>query len=296
MPKMMHSRELEKIRTEEGVSRLILRMMYARQEMNGAKGVRRDCLFLPNEFGPMWVSPLTGEPNESLFASPEDINSPEIVWPMSVGYAYENVTSDGQDIVFNYWETVPASILRGKYSFSGRYNVGWYHGRLGIDGNFLSAVMFAAWTGAKWKTAMPIKHDAAFMDGVKDAGMAPIQRYVDTGENDVGIRVAMGQSIALTHRYEWGAQFSFPGSPKVIVPTTPRGILELFNDRDKPESLDRRKALKHWVSEHIRRAKCGSFQHVISHLRGELKFSWRGFDVEIKPAQFDLEKIEANKK
>ena len=134
------------------------------------------------------------------------------------------------------------------------------------------------------------------MDGVKDAGMAPIQRYVDTGENDVGIRVAMGQSIALTHRYEWGAQFSFPGSPKVIVPTTPRGILELFNDRDKPESLDPRKALKHWVSEHIRRAKCGSFQHVISHLRGELKFSWRGFDVEIKPAQFDLEKIEANKK
>lgn len=295
MPALLQSKELTKLRTEEGVSRYVTRLMHCKSEAKGLKSVRRDCLFLPRDFGPLWVSHIAQD-NDLLFAPPEEINSPEICWPMNIGWANPRITRERDDIEFNYWQTVDPKKLRGVVRFTGRKNIAWYYGRLGRDGNFLSSVMYAAWTGARWKTAPLLRYDQNFFSNVRDSGMGIMARFIDKGEDDIGIQAALGQSVALTFRYEWGAQFSFPGSPKVIVPTTPRGILELFNDREKTEGMDRRAALKHWVSEHIRKKKTNSFEHVIAHLRGNLKFHWRGYDVEIKPAKYDLEKIEASKK
>ena len=109
------------------------------------------------------------------------------------------------------------------------------------------------------------------------------------GELTVGERAALMQSMALTYRYEWGAQFSIGKSARIIVPTTPQGALELFNDRDKPQDNDRRAALRHWVRQHLRKKPGGDFSKVREHLRGHTVFSWRGFDVVLRPSQFDLE-------
>ena len=295
MGQQLQSKELKKMRTSEEISRMAIRMTHCKSEAFGKKNVRSECLFKPNQFGPLWL-PSASTSTDVMFNRPEDINSPEICWPMSIGYASKHVCRDHDDIRFNYWQTIPAKKLRGITRFTGRKNIAWYNGVLDNKGNFLSSVMYAAWDGVRWKTAPLIRYDGAFFDAVKDAGMGVIERHLDVGENNIGIQAALGQSLALTFRYEWGAQFSFPGSPKIIIPTTPRGILELFNDRDKKEGEDRRAALKHWVAEHVRKSSGGRFHHVIDHLRGQLKFKWRGWDIEIKPAQFDLEKIEASRK
>ena len=289
-------KELEKIRVEDRIARLVTRLLYAKPEGDG-RGVRRDCMFLPHEFGPMWVTPASQELDSRIgFFSPDAINDPEICWPMNIGYVHEKITENGPEIAFNYWESVDAKSLRGRIRLTGRKNIAWSHGRLGPDNRFLSARMYAAWTGSRWKTCPLIRFDKAFMRAVPDAGMAPLERHLDKGEDNIGEMAALGQSVALTFRYEWGAQFQLGKSPRVIVPTTPRGILELFNDRDKPETQDRRKALKHWVREHVRKSQSGDFHSVMAHLRGELKFRWRGFDVQIRPSAFDLESIEKNRK
>lgn len=285
-------KEHKKLVTEDMVSDMITRTMSAR--VITGKNLRQECLFTPSQFGPMWVSPLISD--DTLFAPPEDINHPDICWPMSIGNLnYDFSKEHGRSIQFTYWQSVDPKKLRGRFKFVGRKNIGFYVGYLERNGDFVSAVQYAGWDGTRWRTCRRLGYEDSFLDAVRNSGGAPIKEALDIGEDNIGIRAAMGQSVALTMRYEWGAQFSLKGSPKVIVPTTPRGILELFNDRDKPEDKDRRAALKHWVNQHIRRSQAGSFRHVRSHLRGELSFSWRGYDVTIKPSQFDVEKNEAAK-
>ena len=284
-------KEHKKLVTEDAVSEMIERTMAARPESVGKK-VRGDSMFAPGQFGPMWVSPLIND--QLLFAPPEDVNHPDICWPMSIGkLSATNSVEYGREIHFTYWRSVDPKKLRGKYRFIGRKNIGFFAGVLGANGEFASAVEYAGWDGKRWRTCNRIRYDETFMDAVSNAGTAPIKAFLDKGDDEIGIRAACGQTIALTLRYEWGAQFSIAGSPKVIVPTTPRGILELFNDRDKPEENGRRTALRHWVNQHIRRANTGSFRHVRSHLRGEMSFKWRGYDVTVKPSQFDTEQNEA---
>jgi hypothetical protein len=285
-------KEHKKLITEDTVSDVIDRALLAKR--TSLKGVRKDCMFGVEKFGPMWVAPLlTGD---SMFFHPDDVNDPSICWPMSVGFLGYNYEDGERLINFSYWRSVEPQQLRGQYKFVSRKNVGLYTGALSPDGSFIAAVDYGGWDGSRWRSCRRIYFDAAFLNNVPDAGTAPIKLWNDLGENDVGTRVALGQSIALTMRYEWGAQFSRPGSPKVIVPTTPRGVLELFNDREKPEDRDRRAALRHWVTQHIRRSDIEDFVPVREHLRGELSFSWRGFDVTIKPSSFDLERAEQRKK
>lgn len=279
-------KEHKKLMTEDVVADMIDRTMNAKSE--NRKGLRRDCLFTPKDFGPMWVSPLIDD--DMLFHHPAEINHPDICWPMSIGkLGYEYTREYGESITFNYWQTVRPEVLRGQYKFVGRKNMGFFTGFVERNGDFVAAVDYAGWDGKRWRSCRRIRYDESFMDNVKDAGMAPIRLALDAGDDDVGIRAAIGQSVALTMRYEWGAQFSVKGSPKVIVPTTPDGIFELFDDRDKPEDRDRRAALRHWVRQHIRRSKPESFSKVSAHLRGALSFTWRGYDVTVRPSQFDLE-------
>ena len=211
---------------------------------------------------------------------------------MSIGSVSEQYNEKEERVVItcNYFQSVQAKALRGQYRLSGKYNVGFYHGMFIEENRFLSAVEFATWFGHRWKTSERIRFSEKFMDNVQNTGMTILDRVADKGEEDIGTRVALGQSMALTYRYEWGAQFSIGDSAKVIVPTTPEGIRELFNDRDKPEDADRRAALRHWVSQHRRRKTGASFASVREHMRGATKFQWRGFDVTIRPSAYDEER------
>lgn len=286
-------KEHRKLKVEDHLDRIFNKLIFAKLT-DDIKDIRRDCMFLPEDMGPMWAH-IPSEKDDLMFNAPEEVNHPKLVWPLRVGIIHDIKSHDewGPHLELNWWESAAAEKLRGRYRFTSKYNIGWFMGKLTNDMRFMPCAMYGAWHSGKWMTAQRIKYNQDFLSAVNDGGTAPLERYVATGEDDIGIRCALGQSVGLTYRYEWGAQFSIGKTAKVIVPTTPRGILELFNDRNKPVDRDRRAALRHWVSQHARRRSAGDFTHVRAHLRGQTKFQWRGFDVTIRPSQFDREKAEA---
>lgn len=282
------AREHRKLKTEDAVEYIIDRLVFAKFERT--KNVRRDCLFYPSEMGPMWISDPAGEDDDIMFNDPNAVNSPDLVWPLGVGMASVKYGDPewGTHIQCNYWQSIDAKLLRGWVRQVGRKNIGWYHGKLQSNGEWVSVREFAAWHFGKWRRAQPIKHNSSIINAASaPTGGAPIEVYSAFGEDDIGTMGALGQSVALTYRYEWGAQFSIDGSPRVIIPVTPSGVKELFNDREKPVDRDRRAALRHWVRQHRRKKGVGDFSAVRRHLRGELSFQWRGFDVKICPSAFD---------
>lgn len=98
-------------------------------------------------------------------------------------------------------------------------------------------------------------------------------------------------SAAFNYRYEWHAAFgSIPDGPRVVVPTNPEGCIQLFKYREAAAGKKRREKLKHWVEEHYRETSVTGIAYVCSHLRGHTKFHWCGFDCELFPSAFDLEK------
>lgn len=287
-------KEHRKLKIEDRVEFMLDRMIFAKPIWDREKDVVGAAKFTPSQMGPMWISLLDDAERLSFF-HPDDVNSWDLVWPMRFGFSSFRRGDDewGDHVHCNWFETVDPKALRGKFRNFGRRNVAWMTGYITSDMKFHTSHMVGSWFSGKWGTAQRLRYDGAFMDAVRDAGMAPRERLVTFGEDDIGSRIAIGQTMALTYRYEWGAQFSIGRSARVIIPTTPGGVLELFNDRDKPEDRDRRAALRHWVRQHLRRKRRGDFSKVRAHLRGSTKFSWRGFDVEIVPSAYDEERSAA---
>lgn len=280
-------KEHKKLKTEDAVERILSRLLFAKME--DVKNARDDCLFRPEQMGPMWME----SPNDDLdisFFDGGEINSPEIVWPVSIGM----VGNTRSDVIHcTYIETADPKRMRGKYRVVGRKNLALYTCRI-ERAEMLSAVEYASWVGSRWISSGRIRYDDALWRAARDVETGPLQpfrqKFADE-DSSVGELCALGQSMALTYRYVWGAQFSIPGSARVIIPCEPSGILELFRDRDKPADLDRRAPLRHWVRQHLRRkGEQRDFTKVREHLRGNERFNWRGFDVVIRPSAFDMER------
>ena len=284
-------KEHRRLIVEAAVNDTLERLIFYRLE-DVPKGTRRDCMFPPDVMGPMWIE-LDGC-DDRLVLDWSAINHPEVVWPVQVGWVFRANNSDwGDHLQCNYFQTTPAKLLRGRYARPSKWNIANYHGMLHGGNEWVSGVTFASWHGGKWLDSGRVRANEAFLDGAWGAENAPSvigESKVKANELTVEDRVGLGQMLALTYRYEWGAQFSIDGSPRFIVPVTPKGALELFRDRDKPQDRDRRAALRHWVNQHLRKTQGGNFSKVREHLRGNTQFNWRGFDVRIVPSQFDEEK------
>lgn len=286
-------KEHRKLRVEDHVDYILDRLVYAR--LTETRGVRRDCIYRPEQLGPLWVrSPIAED--GLLYNAPDQVNSPKLVWPVEVGAVFHMRNAEwGDHLHCVYAHSAPPEKLRGSHRFVGKYNIAVYDAYLKPDGEWLPAVNHASWHMGKWIDAGRIGYSEAFMRNVRESGGAPIQAGDKTAEGEwsIGERAAMAQSMALTYRYEWGAQFSVAGSAKVIIPVTPDGIFELFNDRNKPDDRDRRAAMRHWVSQHMRKTPGGDFSRVRDYLRGETTFEWRGFNVTIWPSAFDNDRNKA---
>ena len=154
--------------------------------------------------------------------------------------------------------------------------------------------LIAAYVGNLWIDAKKFAARASF------AGKAAALIDVGGGtrRRDVNNTIALSQSMALTHRYEWAVAIGFSDGPKVRLHSDPTGLRAMFRDRDKPETGDRRPALRHWVREHWRQSRNDeeAGHWVRRHLRGRIPFKWYGYDCEIRPSQFDLEEYEASTK
>jgi hypothetical protein len=78
----------------------------------------------------------------------------------------------------------------------------------------------------------------------------------------------------------------------MLLPTSPRGCLSFFQDREIDPGRSRRAALRHWVRQHYRDVSDSGLAFVREHLRGNTEFGWRGLAAEILVSAFDLEKNE----
>lgn len=149
---------------------------------------------------------------------------------------------------------------------------------------------FAAHIGGAWVNARPNPLYAQRSGRtMRLEAASPVLRSREI-ENTSSIAL----SVALTERYEWAVAVGFDDGPKLRLHSDPSGLRAMFRDRDKPETGDRRPALRHWVREHLRRKRSNpdDAAWVRKHFRGRVAFSWRGYDCEIRPSQFDIEQFE----
>ena len=70
--------------------------------------------------------------------------------------------------------------------------------------------------------------------------------------------------------------------------------------RNLPEGKTRKRAIVNYVKDHYRTIKGYNNNErevlVQKHLRGDLKFNWRGLEVHITPSAYDLKRIKTQKK
>lgn len=230
-----------------------------------------DCRFNLTDMKPVWL--MYGRDDDTdkdgnIYFHPKDVDTPDLVWPLTNGTLSHRKEQSWGTLQFDNVISIDKKTARKHAQRVGKYNALIRVVNVS-NGTFLPCTIPVCFIGSKWIFA----RNHALGSGV-----------------DVDSIMRMHISMNLTHRYVWGAQFSLDGSLPVIVPSSPAGILELFNDRDKSSNeVNRRSPLRHWVNQHLRK-KADSYTNVVSHLRGNLSFKWRGFDVVIKPAQFDIDR------
>lgn len=111
----------------------------------------------------------------------------------------------------------------------------------------------------------------------------------------------MALNFALTYYYEWSCYIKeTPDSLGVRIPIHPSSSKEIFIMRNLPEGKTRKSAIVNFVTNHYRTIKGYNDNErqvlVKQHLRGDLKFNWRGLEVHITPSQYDIDKLGSTKK
>lgn len=111
----------------------------------------------------------------------------------------------------------------------------------------------------------------------------------------------MALQLTLTYDYEWSCYIKEkPDSLGVRIPIHPSSSKEVFMLRNIPEGKQRKTAIVNFVKEHYRTVKGYNDNErqvlIQKHLRGDLKFNWRGLEVHITPSPYDLRKTKTTKK
>lgn len=110
----------------------------------------------------------------------------------------------------------------------------------------------------------------------------------------------MALQLSLTYDYEWSCYIKeTPDSLGVRIPIHPSSSKEVFMMRNIPEGKSRKKAIVNFVKDHYRTIKgCNDNERQVliqKHLRGDLKFKWRGLEVHITPSPYDLRRTKTTK-
>lgn len=234
--------------------------------------------------GPIW--PIVEGGREDLrFFGPESFK-PDVLWPFSETVMINSNPAKDEHIGWQISEIRTISPKEGRNKQVIRFfpkMVREHHYWIDQDGTYSGAANYYGWGGKKW------------VDCCFNSKLDPHeQNHSDKAHCD---RINMAQSGALTKRYEWSVQFSLDGSHPIEFVTDAFGAREIFADRDKPETGDRRRALRHWVRAHYRKKRTSEEDaaRIRAHLRGATLFDWRGFRCTLCPSQFDLEQISAKR-
>lgn len=130
-----------------------------------------------------------------------------------------------------------------------------------------------------------------------------VSEYLKTDEYmEFVIQYNFALNVKLTGYYEWFAYIKEDEkSIGIKIPIAPESSKEVFMLRDLPPGDRRKKSICNFVKEHYRMVK-NEFNDEIrqtlvkQHLRGETKFNWRGLQVNIIPAEYDLNRIGSKKR
>lgn len=123
------------------------------------------------------------------------------------------------------------------------------------------------------------------------------------GNDDMYLHMVRGfhlsLQLSLTYHYEWSCYIKEnDDSIGIRIPIHPSSSKEVFVLRNIPEGKKRRAAIVNFVKDHYRTIKgLGNEREVLikKHLRGDLKFTWRGLKVQISPSPYDINKYKKHK-
>jgi hypothetical protein len=214
---------------------------------------------------------------------PDDCG-PDLVWPLNVGWISQNDKHGRLSLA--KFSTVQPKQVRGLVHRFSKYMVRNDIAQLDLDDGMLhTATGISAWSGGEW-----IDADKRIFWTGRDSDHAMHEAEYVAPKTDRN-QPAFATSFALRQRYEWAVAIGPEGLPSVRFMTDPTGIKDIFRIRDLPEGRDRRAALLAWITDHWRQNRFDPEieGYVRKHLRGAVRFVWRGLVGEIIPSQFDVE-------
>lgn len=152
---------------------------------------------------------------------------------------------------------------------------------------------------------IPVSLKPGYVIEPKDA-MAHINSAIETKDAkdpymvSVGL-IHMALQLSLTYYYEWSCYIrEDKNSIGIRIPIHPSSSKEVFIMRNIPEGAQRKKAIVNFVKDHYRTITGfnGNEREILvnKHLRGELKFNWRGLEVHVTPSAYDLNRVKTTKK
>jgi hypothetical protein len=209
---------------------------------------------------------------------------PEAAWPLKVGY-FMPESRDGTPLLIRV-DSIEPKLLRGRAKVFSKYMVVLRVVRL--DRKAIMAGSVLAFLNDRWVLADTSRH----WKGGEGEAIPQVYGWEPDEQHHIDMLIRVATTAALKRRYEWHVEIGNPGFPTVLFRVGVDALRHLFEDREVSAETERRDVLLNWVSQHWRRITRNPEveSYVRQHLRGALKFDWRGFEVKLHPAVFDLER------
>jgi hypothetical protein len=216
----------------------------------------------------------------------DEVELANTTWPIDIAAV---VRKDGYFLLDRVCTTNPSE-LRGKIKVVPTKIVTCSAARLFDDGTWDAEEGYYGLLGGKWRSISTSVVSRQTQNGIL------VREKLSTKEINAvdNTSISLSFSMALTERYSWHVAFGYGGEsePRIILPTSPSGALDLFKTREIAAGRTRREALRHWVSNHYRSMVNDGIAYVRDHLRGGTRFRWSDMECELMVSQFDLEKNE----
>ena len=212
--------------------------------------------------------------DETSFLMPDDGAEP-VIWPVKAGVVFPGDNGSGRIATV---ETVNPADVRGRVKLFGRHMI--KSSTIDFDGG--SRV-------TDYGSGYFIRRGGVWVDAM--GGAVSMPHFGHSSQKPTTFpSLVIGH--VLRQRYEWSSVFHFPTGLRLRFGCSAEAVLELYRDRDKPGGDARRRALLHWVRRHWRKTRFSqsdAVAEVRKHMRGETGLTWRGMDVTIVPAMYEVE-------
>jgi hypothetical protein len=188
----------------------------------------------------------------------------------------------------HHFRVAPAEAWRGKPYYMERYMLTVYM-FWPEAATWYSSTLFISKVNGKYVNVSRHGENSTFKVG-EDLFPYDASRKADLEDKDssLDMQIRLQLGCQFTSEYFWHADIGWDGHPKIRLPMTADRALRLFALRDVPTEEQRRKALLHWITGHVRVLNRGEedekIVRVIPHIKGVYDFGWNGLNVSVYPS------------